>query len=359
MKICQAFHYIFIIPLLLLLSDASRCELAPKLITHIQYGSHAEQIGVVWAKGPGEGDNPDSLGPRGMAIDSNGEIYIGDYVNGAIKRYSASGQLLSVTEGTINQLQSFWLSIEGDIYVRAEEKYSEVIRFDKLGHRIWSHTFSEIIPMDISKQLENRYGAKYHVFDVEITAGPEGTVLLSATGQLPNGQSGKTISIIIDKEGKYVTELPYFGYEAEGVWWQYSIAQSSKEGKLPLVTATVYSRNSTVLRTIDIDTQLNPIRYQYITQDSSIRIHPDQNGGTFIVTKMKRKDPVKIGNIAMIYRDYIIDRYDINGRFVERLQFLYTPFLNSALSFTISLDGTLYYLQYDDKGLDVMAYAAR
>jgi hypothetical protein len=67
-----------------------------------------------------------------------------------------------------------------------------------------------------------------------------------------------------------------------------------------------------------------------------------------------RKDSIKVTPTVLVSLDYIIDRYDDKGKFVERFQFADGPFTGTFQNVAVSPDGLLYFLRYDSKGLDVM-----
>jgi hypothetical protein len=244
-------HYcsnIILLIILLLFATAGYTAVTPKKNARILYGTHSEQIGVIWAGGQGEGDNPYDLGPKGFAVDGRGDIYLGDYVNGAVKRFSSKGQLLAVTEGIINNIQSFWVSPTGNLYVRSEDRPSELIRFDVCGHRVWTRTFREIVPRDVLTRLEQEHGVKFPSgFSTEITAGPKGTIMLQAKGTLPSGRIGARLSIIMNEKGEFVESRPYFGMESGGIWWQYQVDFTKlADGVAPPITVNTYTIRKTV-----------------------------------------------------------------------------------------------------------------
>ncbi len=331
----------------------------PRQLGRILYGQHSEQIGVNWAGGGlGEGNNPYNLGPIGFAVDDQGDIYLGDYVNGSVKRFSKKGELLAVTEGVIGNLQSFWVSSTGDLYVRSEDRPSEITRFDSRGHRVWARTFHEIIPRDVLVRLEQDYGVKFPSgFSTEITIGPKNTIMLQATGQLTNGQTGKKIGIIVNDKGEFVEVRPYFGFESGGFWWQYQIDFTGlADGVSPPITVNTYTKEGTKKQTISLDVKVDATRYQHLSKYSSIWAIPDRRNGNFLITTIKLVEPIKVTQQALIHRDYIVDRYDNVGKFIERFRFAYSPFQGSFENITVSSDGVLYFLRYDNKGLYVMTY---
>jgi len=329
----------------------------PKQVTRILYGPHAEQIGVSWAGGHGDGDNPYDLGPRGFAVDDRGDFYLGDYVSGAIKRFSPKGQLLAVTEGLIINLQSFWVSPTGDIYARNEDRSSEVIRFDARGHRVWARTFREIVPQDELAHLEQQYGEKFPMgFSTEITAGPHGTIMIKTFGQLPTGRAGQEIGILISDAGQFIETRPYFGLKSGEIWWQYNIDEAGfTDGVAPPVTVKLYTEDGTVKQTISLDVRADTTRYQHMTKYSSVLLIPDQRNGTFLITLAPRKDPLKVTPTTLVKFDYVVDRYNADGKFVERFSFPDGPFVATFRSnIAIGQDGKFYYMRYDSKGFDAM-----
>lgn len=353
----QKYHKGLILLLLLLLLLSAITGYAtgkPKQLARILYGQHAEQIGANWAGGLGEGDNPYDLGPRGFAVDDKGDIYLGDYLNGAVKRFSPKGQLLASTEGMID-IQSFLVSPTGNIYVCSEERPSEVVHFDARGHRVWARTFSEIVPDDVLASLEKEYGVNFPSgFSTKITDGPKGTIMLQAIGKLPNGRTGIKLGILINEKGEYVEARPYFGLEAGGIWWQYQIDFTQlADGVAPPITVNTFIEDGTIKQTVMLQTDND--RYKHVYEDSEVWAIPDQHNGTLFVTTLRLAEPIKIKQQAFIRRDYIVDRYDGNGIFLERFQFPSSPFINSVEDIVINKGG-LYFLRYDSKGLDVMVY---
>jgi len=330
----------------------------PKAVVRILYGQHAEQIGVVWAGGQGEGDNPYDIGPRGFTVDGKGDIYLGDYVNGAVKRFSPKGELLAVTEGIIINLQSFWVSSTGNLYVRSADRPSEVIRFDARGHRVWARTFREIVPREVLASLEQEHGVTFPSgFSTAMTAGPGETIMFQVFGTLPNGRTGKEFGVLVNEKGQFVKVLPYFGLEYGGTWWQYQIDYAGRtDGVAPPIMVNTYTEDGTKKQAISLDVRTDGARYRHLTEDSSIWAIPDRRNGSFLITTLKLAVPIKVTPQALIQSDYIVDRYDNTGKFIERLRFAYSPFLGAFKNIAVSPDGVLYFLRYDNKGLDVMAY---
>jgi hypothetical protein len=250
------------------------------------------------------------------------------------------------------------VSPTGDLYVRSENRLSEVIRFDARGHRVWARTFREIVPRDVLARLEQEHGVKFPSgFSTEITTGPKGTIMLQTIGQLPNGQTGKKLGILVNEKGEFVEARPYFGLESGGVWWQYQIEFTGMaDGAAPPITVNTYTEDGTIKQTIMLDVRADGTRYQHLTEDSSVWAIPDRRNGNFLITTLKLAEPIKVTPQALIQRDYIVDRYDNAGKFIERLRFAYSPFQGAFENIAVSSDGALYILRYDNKGLDVIAY---
>src|SRR3990172_8628392 len=79
-------------------------------VARIEYGTQDGQVGVFWGE---EGADVESV--KGLAVDTEGNIYLGDRVNSKIKKFGKNGQLLAVTEGRVYDVSAFSVDSKGNI----------------------------------------------------------------------------------------------------------------------------------------------------------------------------------------------------------------------------------------------------
>ena len=343
---------------LLSVSTAAKAGYVACKVARIEYGKQDSQIGVYWVDE--NKPNPEGLGNegvQGLSVDSVGNIYLGDYVNGKVKKFSKDGKLLVVTEGSIENLQSFMVDRSGNIFVHNEGMDSRLSKFDSFGKLAWSHSFPEVMSGQCIKKIEKDFNIDLLAsFAWGITSGPGDSLIMELNGWDTKTNKPKSLGLQLDKDGKVVKVLPAFGFAANGEWIGFEASKKVEGGPPQSVNARVYRADGTLAKRIALDTKANNgSHYAGVTSGTST-VLPDRRGGFITVSYARLLNPVKLSRRAIISAEVVLNRYDGNGRFVAHLRVPGSPFGGIASNIMVSPDGSIYHLKFDKQGFDVIRH---
>jgi hypothetical protein len=316
-------------------------------VGRIEYGNQDSQVGVFWGA-----EDADPEGTRGLAVDAAGNIYLGDPLNGKVKKFSGRVQLLAVTEGTIQNLQSFAVDPNGDIYIFEGE--SRLTKFGQDGRRIWSRTLREILPDSDLTTAEKEFNTDiFSLLGSGISIAPSGGAIAELIGgDLTTGKS-KSLGLQLDSDGRLVQILPDFRIGGGTLWWSYEASMVDDQPP-PSVLVKAYSDTGALVKTISLETGADGGIHFSGVRTGVHTVLPDQHGGVFVVTYVTAPQPIYLTPTVKIGSDVVLNRFDGDGRFLEEWRLPASPF--PGLGIAVAPDGSLYHLRFDQAGADVVVY---
>jgi hypothetical protein len=319
-------------------------------VGRIEYGNQDSQVGVFWGA---KGADPEST--RGLTVDATGNIYLGDPLNGKVKEFSGRLQLLALTEGTIQNLQSFAVDPSGNIYVYEGTADSRLTKFGQDGRRIWSHPFQEILPDSDLTTAEKEFNTDiFSLLGAGISRAPSGGVIAELIGwDLTTGKS-KSLGLQLDSDGRLVQILPDFRISGGTLWWSYEASMVDDQPP-PSVVVKAYSDTGALVKTISLETEADGGIHFSGVRTGVYTVLPDQHGGVFVVTYVTALQPIYLTPTVKIGTDVVLNRFDGDGRFLEEWRLPAKPF-GGGLEIAVAPDGSLYHLRFDQAGVDVVAY---
>jgi len=356
-KRCSYFTVCFIALLCLCNSILAQTTTDKKatFVFRVSFGKALNNIGVQWSDTANGGITYDEA-TCGITVLPNGDITIGDYVQGKIKRFSPKGELLGVTEGSAGVVSSYSTDSDGNIYVCAE---MSVAKFGKDGHFLWRKTARDLIPDEQFVKAEKDMNAKIdRSFSGLVDANKTGWLIVKLRAKGGNDTSSHSIGAVFDNNGKFIKFLSYFPRVSGGLFWSYKlekIIENDNEPPGPVIIR-IYSERGTFVKELKPEIYAdNGVHYKQRIGDGGVDIFTDNRDSIWVKCRAKLDKPIEIKKGVTVNGEYLLNKYDINGAFVEELHLPHSPFM-SDLNFTVSEDGTLYYMQFDKDGINVMAY---
>ncbi len=325
-----------------------------KMIARIPYGSKEGELGVIWK----HGENPYNECVRGIFVDKTGVIYLLDYVNGKIKKFSKTGELLALTEGRISNIQSFTVDDSGAIYVQSNDGYSRITKFGVNEQKIWSYKFSEVCPLSKLKNAEITYGVEFNNRFDKLVIGPENTIYVKLKGWENDTNENIKFTIVMTFEGKFVDILPSsYIYANNNIMSYNGSLVVGDDTILPTITVDIYSEKLKPVRRYTLDIKVDDGKhYKGYCSDGGIIVLPDYREGVITITTANIDKPIIINESAKIMGEFIVNRYNKDGKFMDEIRFLDGPFMGAVYTLTVSQSGVIYYLQYDKENVYVWAY---
>ncbi|MEI7832674.1 MAG: hypothetical protein WCJ56_05710 [bacterium] len=318
-------------------------------VFRVPFGKAINNIGVQWGDPAGMPENNSTCG---ISVCADGDIYIGDFVQNKIKRYSTKGEFLGVIGGAT--VLPFTTDFAGNVYVSG----MMVAKYAKDGHLLWQKTVRDLIPDEQFVKAEKDMNVKIdRSFSGSVDASKkELMVKMHAKGT--DVTSSRNISAVFDNDGKFVKFLPYYPKVSGGLYWTYKRENIAVNDNEPPGSATIsiYSERGNLIKELKPDFTIDADKhYKGRLADGGFDIITDNRDNIWVKTIGKIDTPIVIKKGVEVNREYILNKYNLDGTFVEELRLPYSPFM-AAAPITVAEDGTLYYMQFDKDGINVMAY---
>ena len=330
----------------------------PKKVARIELGTKDSQVGVFWVD---ENEpNPEGLsneGVGGMAVDGDGNIYLNDYVNGKIKKFSPSGKFLVATAGVLENIQSFAVDLKGNIFVHNDSWGSRISKFDPAGNLVWSRSRGEML----SQALLEKAGKDFKVeisrdLGAWMTVGPGDNVIIQLNGRDPTTKKARSFGLELDQAGKAIKILPGFRPAAGGLWLGYETFRKDEEPPSS-IEAVLYKPDGAVARRVALGSKAELARQYAGVRFGLSTMLPDPKGGFITVSHALSSKPTSDLPYIASGVEVVLNWYAPNGTFVEQLRLPTSPVSRAiASNIAVAPDGSIYHLQFDKTGIDVFAY---
>ncbi|MEN6521081.1 MAG: hypothetical protein ABFD46_08035 [Armatimonadota bacterium] len=353
---------IFSVIFFVVLSNASlqaEIDYNPHKTARIDFGVLDSQLGVSWVdetKSNTEGLRNEGL--RGIAVDGNGNIYIGDYINGKIKKFSGSGKLLAVTGTVLDNIQVFDIDKQGDIVVHNEGQDSRITKFSPTGKLIWSYSSVEVIPPSQMAKVEKDQNVELlSGFGGKLTVMSNDNIIVELNGWDQNTRKPRSLGLVLDGDGKMVKALPIFGMESSGRLLAYK--STGADGEPPSsIDVMLYDMDGTLVKQISLGNKAEHSSHYAGVRFGVSATLSDRQGGFITISYARSSNPAKISATAVIGKDIILNRYDADGKYMTHLRLQGSPFKGIASNITVAPDGSIYHLIFNKDGVDVVVYKA-
>lgn len=313
----------------------------------ILYGDEPEQLKVRWASG----NSTCHQGVGGIAVDKDESIYIAD-MGGKVKKYSPSGKFIHETEGIIDSFHTFAVSDEGEVIVRSECGGDLIEKYNYDGIRIWSKKFREIVSNNQIKEAEKEFGIELGSLDGWITTGYDGSIVagLQCWAIPPARETSLRPAIQMTGDGNFIKIIPYFSNRANDKWVFYETSASS-DGKISIIALESQDMEM-ITKRVELDTSAE--REMPITGIS--KIYSDQHGGFWTIGYIGT-EPYYVTAAIIKKSKLLLSHFDPNGNFTGECVLSLSPFRAITLSdITVAPNGDIYHLQFDEEGVNVVAY---
>lgn len=320
---------------------SQKMDYIPKILFTLGYGTESNQIGIAPedpTRGEGEGLGDGPLGEP--LLDSEGNIYIGDCVNGKIKKFDQSGKLLFVTQdmGPEFYPQSFRIDNQSNIYVIGglggvvkfdnQGRFVRVINYDPFGYdeeklkslRASSPEIAEIPSFEDFPLIDGK-GREYKVrYTTDYALDPD------------------EISIVKEQEIRIETYSPN-----KKVMRSFILAS---------IKATQTSQKLTGTPTLSFP--------DYKDLKFGLRVDfVDRKGNIYASGLARRNEPLVLKEGLYINSDIIVYKYDPQGNFITQVRFHNQPSVvphHLGTGYIIDPSGNIYALQFHAEGMDVVKY---
>jgi len=318
----------------------------PHILISVQYGSTIDQLGIIM---PAE-DIPGDC-PRTLVCDDAKNIYIGDRVNGKIKKYSAHGELLAATEGSLTNLQFFTVDSQGGVYVVCLDPTTCIYKFNNNENLVWKKHFSQLVTHETETTLTTKYSLNIDGNIRNISCVDKQYIIAEIGGRSQKDNSRKRLGIVIDEAGNYLKTVAYIG-SSNGRFYNYT-TERMLNSILPTVHMQWYNANGDQMANTELILSKQIEIFQSVETGIS-RIIIDNNFNTYILAYAIRKKPIVFTPTTAIRLDCIIAKYDADGKFVASYRYEDSPFHTYAENVAILNTGAVMYIAYKALKLQVM-----
>jgi len=283
-------------------------------------------------------------------------------VNGKVKRFHSDGTLVSATEGQMEP-SAFCVDSGGNIWVVETIVGSRIARFDGRGRLLWERVLqrgapwdkrSEVLPQSALLEAQKTLSMELMPALGRVTPGPAGTVLVEMDGWQKDGGKPRSVGLLLDPEGKLTRVVPAFGIWSNGYWWSCESSMAENQPP-PTVTLKAFAPEGSLMKQIPLDTRAGDGEHYRGVRTGVAGVLPNGDGGCYVVAYAKRASALRVSQKLSILTDYVINRYDSEGRFVREVRLPTSPFMGSLNSLTVGPKGTLYYLRCTATGFEVRA----
>ncbi len=330
-----------------------------KVILKVDYGDTPDKIGVEWGN-IGGAHNPkleEYIQPTsisGMAVVGD-KVYLIDSKMGRVKKFASRGKLIWQSERLkADYLGNTWITVspDGECYVSdGGGEFDTILRISKDGKTIWRKTFHQIFdkrPKDIGFKLDPSDGIDH----IEWT--PLG---LTVTAHVRERDANKgqlyEKAFLLSKDGKVTRALPGFFVGTDSTIYSYEGSNRASERiDIPVIGRNLDGR--VVSKTyLDFGTRRETILKEIMT----ISVITSNPGGGFIVygwNTLSHRVPTVGGRDTK--GEEVLWRFDSKGKLKEEWRFLSSPFWAHNTDMLSGGDGSIYHLQYSEKGISVIKY---
>lgn len=355
--------------------DLSRYVLTkPQTLFSVSYGKGLSQVGMSIPHPTAE-DGGEAFGPSDFAIGFDGSIYIGDEVNGKVKRFSRKGKLLMVTEGCIDRIAGMAVDKQGRIYIIHGTLSNKVAVYDEKGRRL-PDVESKI--MKAAERLSEELGSTQPELKETIFRGweglPAGAVKCDADGNL-YFLIGIRFTVKVDANFKRAQVVKGYPYPLGGADFRYAyrLLPSQKQVErlvygtdgslvnqfltniLQRAEVTIYRADGSVVRRFTLP-EGKWSEVEKLVPVSSGRVICDGRGHFYTLRSpiVIRHIPLKPDNHRFyVVHFYAVIEYDDKGNFVGARAII-NRFRMFSDWFKVDSQGNLYWLDFKADHLDVM-----
>ena len=316
------------------------------LVARIPFGSQAAQVGVSWGIA--------CISFRDFQVLSNGNMYCIDTVNGKIKVFSKDGHLLEMTEG-YNQYTSFHIDQDDDSIYANNLDSNTLDKFDGHGIKCLSWNFNDLIPPQKLLALENRY----HFEALNILS----------TGYLIDRSPANEFNIVFsfhntitkldepyifrfNTEGHLLGIKPFFFRYGNGGFFTDYDPKDFPNYPMTIAHIHTFTLEERPIKQLTIDiTADHGIHCKGYDAQFGIDVLADERGGYLTSADSALTHPAQ--GPLQIPSESFINRYDENGKFLEQFRCANTT---PSGDITVSPSGIIYYILFDKKYMNIMAY---
>lgn len=343
----------------------------PKVLFSIPYGKGPSQVGI-FIPDPEAEDSGDTMGPSDFAIGFDGSIYIADEQNGKVKKFSRDGELLMVTEGSIDRIASMTVDKQGRVYVIHGTLSNKVAVYNEKGKRL--PDVEEKIERAAARLAEQLKATQPQLAD-EIFQGlggiPSGEVRCDAAGNLYFRCNQHIVKINsqftqaeivkgypLDEQGLYYYSYRYLPPEREKEALVYGVDGSLitriPMGILERAEMTIHSPDGLIVRKFTLP-QGEWSEVERLVPIGGSDIFCDGRGHFYTA-----RSPIAVYHISLrednpeffaVHFDAVLE-YNDEGNFVGVRAIINN--LAFAEPFRVDKEGNVYWLDFKADHLDVM-----
>ncbi|UCH36101.1 MAG: hypothetical protein JSV65_07025 [Armatimonadota bacterium] len=342
---------------------AAQPVVSAEAVARINFGDAPERVGVDWGSLWPGGDPGPGESIADFFVDGKGDIYIGDTVQGCVKKFRPPGTLLFHTEaltdiphkfecvfdpytGKMDNLQYFAVDSAGAIYATHGSSPLTLSKFDSAGTYVWSRAPWDLLPESATLEL----GLKQVSLDSLLHADASGYVNRSTSVVFNSERRGQR-GLQVDKQGNFVRLLPGYVTDPRGYPYRFT-----REGQGPLPATLVFydpAQPVTLTPLQEIPVRWDPAAPVKAHSLLTLSAHADRAVPAVFDPRPALGPGAEIDVLGL---DRILMRLDNSGRIVDSWRFPRLPFSVYSGGVIQGRDGHVYRLRFDPFGFDVVRY---
>lgn len=333
---------------------AQPSEYVLDVLVSVGFGDADWEVGLSWI--PSEGSTECVCG---FCIDAADNVYLGDIIAGKVKKFAPPGELVMVTgpaaqgtpgvlsDGSLDSLRDFAVDGQGNVYVIHSE--SDVLsKFSWDGRWLWSKRYTEVLPPGLADNVGLDYQRQDFLF---MFATADGSLVIAVPRRGYVAEPAKRVAaIVVDSEGS-----------TTGVLLAYPQVLS-RPHKLAEVALATELRKGTVIMRDAGDAVVGRVELDLLADRgihfegcfTGLMPYPFQDSEENFYTLSLARPTAQVPRLYTGL-EYVFNKFDRQGRFLEEWRFLRSVFDASPEAAPDS-EGNMYHLRFDEWGLEVVRY---
>lgn len=318
-------------------SKSPEMEYVPKILFTLNYGSADNQIGLMPAIEGAEGEIGD--GPSGdFRVDSEENIYIGDFVNRKIKAFNKNGKyLFSIPWGMSGAFgdEGFRIDKERNIYVAKSASINRAIieKYDAQGRFLHTIDFDPYRDTRDTQKIKALRASSPQIAEIPEFTNPP----------------------LVDSKGKEYN----VHYKMDPAWERAEEIRVEVQGTSGAIGSfTLFSTQTTEISQKKVGTPSVKIP-DYKDLKYGLNVRFVDKGGNIYASGLARREKLVLKSGFYINSDRIVYKYDSQGNFITQVRFLKFPnviTIADGAGYIVDPSGNIYTLQFHADRMDVVKY---
>lgn len=317
-------------------------------VLRVNYGKSFGEVGVDWGNNSQLGEYSEPVSVEQLHI--VGECYyLYDNTDGKIKLFQSPGGCIWQSS-TFGNMSHYTVSPQGLVFIVWGSSHEELSCVDNAGKTLWTKNLNDIL----SPEEYQRYGFAEIITwsDIEWTYyGLTATFCVS-----PKGGGQKYLLFALSNDGT-VNKLLTDSCRSIGSGGTFYSKKDTWKGDQSAKRAIVRDKNGKDVGEISFEFNADNGKYLAGKDMRMFRLKPDASGDFFVEGKATLDQTYSANDAVRGIIQEVLWRFNNQGKFKEQWRFLRSQFRHLEPEVTVGPNGSVYHLQFDDAGIEVVRYS--